>query len=121
MKAFPATAAASGGPTAAASALMSCDLLIGKVCAPLLLLGSGRKAVKAGSSAFPAETDGASISEVSPHRARLSQIVIAKAAAASAPASAANQAATSTDSFAAAMCWGRSASASMSWSALSAR
>src|SRR6478735_11144645 len=48
-----------------------------------------------------------------PHRARLSQIAIAKAAAASTPATAANQAATSTDSFAVAMCWGRSASASV--------
>src|SRR6476660_216207 len=43
MKAFPTTAATSGGPTAAASPLMSCDLLIGKVCAPRLLLGSSRE------------------------------------------------------------------------------
>ena len=42
MKALPNTAATSGGPTADASALMSCDLLIGKVCAPPLLLGSSR-------------------------------------------------------------------------------
>ena len=37
MKALPNTAATSGGPTADASALMSGDLLIGKVCARELL------------------------------------------------------------------------------------